>query len=146
MKISEIKVSYHPVIPPVDRHKVTSSSAAFEYLKSIWNDQLNWKETFYILYLDRKNSIIGYHLHSIGSDTGTLVSSKQVLSVALKCNACGIILAHNHPSGNLKPSQADLNISRKIKKGGEVLDVEILDHIIICQGDSYYSMSDAGEL
>lgn len=145
MKISEIKVTYIPKIAPEDREKVTSSSEAFKYLKSIWNDDINWRETFYVLYLDRKNSVIGYHVHSIGTDTGTLVSSKLLLAVALKTNSSSMLLFHNHPSGNLRPSQADLNMSRKIKKAAELFDIEVLDSIIVSSGDSYYSMSDAGE-
>jgi DNA repair protein RadC len=101
------------------------------------------REEFYILLLNRANRIYGYYLLSQGGTSGTVVDPKLIFSIALKCNAHGIILAHNHPSGNTKPSEADIQITKKVKEGGKLLEIDVLDHIILTS-DSYLSFADEG--
>jgi DNA repair protein RadC len=89
--------------------------------------------------------VLGISEISTGGFAGTVADPKVIFSIALKACASSIILSHNHPSGNLKPSQADLNLTRKIKSGGELLDIAVLDHIILTS-DSYFSFADEGIL
>lgn len=139
--ISEIQVSYHPKCSGMPLIK--SSQDAYEVIKPLYNeDMLQYKEIFMVLYLNRANRVLGYHKHSIGSDTGTVVSIKQVIAIALKVNACSFILVHNHPSGSTKPSSADIDITKRIKEAAALFEIKVLDHLII--GDGYYSFADDG--
>ena len=95
-----------------------------------------------VLYLNRANRVLGYHQHSIGSDTGTVVSVKQVIGIALKVNSSSLILVHNHPSGSTKPSPQDIELTKRIKEAAGLFEIKVLDHLII--GEGYYSMSDDG--
>ena len=98
-----------------------------------------------MLFRSRGNKLLGYLLVSVGGVTGTVVDPKVIFQAALKSNACSIILAHNHPSGNPEPSRNDLLITGKIKEAGKLLEIKVLDHLIILP-DSYHSMADAGEI
>lgn len=132
------------LINPIDRPQITSSSDAWSVIAPILMD-LNHEE-FWIILLNRSNKVIGKEQISSGGVAGTVVDAKMVFRIALeKGPACGIILAHNHPSGNLKPSQADISITKKLKQAGETLDVNVLDHLIIA-GQVYYSFADDGAL
>lgn len=79
-----------------------------------------------------------------GGITGTVIDVRIILQYALKSNACSIIVSHNHPSGNLEPSNADIQITKKIKEAAKLMDISLLDHLIITTGDKYYSMADKG--
>ena len=96
-----------------------------------------------MLLLNRRNSVLGIVDVSIGGISGTVIDPKVVFVVALKAGASGIILAHNHPSEQLNPSQEDIKLTKKLKEGGKLLDIEVLDHLIISR-DSFYSLSDNG--
>lgn len=144
MKAAEITVSYHPTTPPKDRCLIRSSTDAYAMIHDIWNmDKIEYREEFVVLYLDRRHGVIGHYLHSIGSDVATIVSVKQILAVALKVNATGLILMHNHPSGSLKPSRNDKNLTDKIRKAAELFEITVLDHLIITL-DGYFSFADDG--
>jgi DNA repair protein RadC len=95
------------------------------------------------LLLNRANHVIGWFNVSMGGVASTVVDPKVIFSVALKCNTSGIILSHNHPSGNLNPSNADLELTKKLKNGGQILEIQILDHIILTT-ESYFSFADEG--
>ena len=138
--ISEIHVSYKPITN--NRVKISSSKTAYMTLKNLWSeDTIHLLEEVKILLLNKANEILGvYHL-SKGGVSGAFVDIKLILSIALKANASGIILAHNHPSGNLIPSQSDILLTNKLKKGAEFLELVLLDHLIISTS-SYYSFSD----
>ena len=112
-------------------------------MRSIWSDDLEIREEFNILLLNRANHVLGWFNVSVGGTSATVIDPKLIFSVALKCNASGVILAHNHPSGNLNPSDADLNLTTKLKEGGKILEIKILDHIILTS-ESYYSFADEG--
>ena len=145
-QLPQIKVSFHPKQPVSQRLKVASSRDVYELVLTLWNhDTIYLFEEFLCLYLDRKNSVIGYRFMCRGSSTGTVVDLRLILALALNVSACGIILAHNHPSGNLKPSNEDLRITKKIQESSIVMDIKLLDHLIIST-ESYYSFSDEGNL
>lgn len=144
MKISEITVSYSS--SSNEKQKVTNSKDSYKYLQSSWNKNIiELQEEFKVMMLDRANQVLGIYSMSKGGVSGTLVDAKLVFSVALKCNASNIIIAHNHPSGNLKPSEADRNLTNKLKNAGKFLDIVLLDHIIITKND-FFSLADNGML
>ena len=105
---------------------------------------LNYEE-FWILMLNRANHIMGRTRISIGGVSGTVVDSKMVFKPAIEALATSIVLVHNHPSGNLKPSQADIELTRKLKEGGKCLDITVMDHVIVAH-TGYYSFADEGLL
>ena len=105
--------------------------------------KIEFVEQFKAMLLNRANKVLGIFEVSSGSSTGTIADPKLIFAAAIKANACGIILAHNHPSGNLNPSQADIDLTRRMREGGKLLEVQVLDHVIItCEG--YYSFADEG--
>lgn len=119
--------------------KITSSAAVFDVLHPIIGELPH--EEFWILYLNNSNRILKKEQLSKGGITGTLVDVRLVLKRAIELSATGIILAHNHPSGTLKPSQADKDLTRKLKKASESLDIKVLDHVIITES-AYLSFAD----
>lgn len=119
--------------------KITSSNSVFEYLQPLIGELPH--EEFHILYLNNSNKIIRKTQLSKGGITGTLVDVRLVFKEALQFGAVGIILAHNHPSGTLKPSQADIQLTKKIKTAGESLDIKVLDHLIVTE-KAYFSFAD----
>lgn len=139
--IAEVQITYAPIIK--ERVKIIKSKEAEQCFRSIWNEHISYKETMYILLLNRANHVLGYHLLSIGGTTGTVVDVKLILQLLVKSNAHGFILAHNHPSSNTSPSDADIQITKKIKEASNLFDVELLDHLILSE-DTYLSMADEG--
>lgn len=127
----------------LDRKKITASRDVFEYFASIFGDH-TW-EAFYILLLNRANKVIRHIQISEGGISGTVADPKKIFKIGLENNATSLILCHNHPSGSVKPSDADIKLTRKLKNAGEMLDMPILDHLIL--GDEkYYSFADEGTL
>lgn len=126
-----------------ERPKIGSSADAYEILKA---DLLDIPyEAFWIILLNRANRVIKKHQISQGGVAGTVADPKIIFKIAVEELACGIILAHNHPSGNLTASQADLELTRKVKESGKLLDIQVLDHLIIA-GKKYFSFADEGLL
>ncbi len=119
--------------------KITSSKTAFEILQPIMGELEH--EEFWILYLNNSNKVLQKSQLSKGGITGTLVDVRIIMKQTLELGAVGLILAHNHPSGTLKPSKADKEITQKIKRASESLDIKVLDHLIITQKD-YFSFAD----
>jgi DNA repair protein RadC len=144
--IAEIELIYRSTTKPSERPKVTSSHDAYQLFRSLWNDDtICLYEQFRILLLDRSNRVLGQTLISSGGTAGTVVDPKLVFVTALKTKSAALIIAHNHPSGNLQPSEADLRMTRQLKQAGSWLELPILDHLIITE-ESYYSMADEGVL
>jgi DNA repair protein RadC len=102
-------------------------------------------EQFKVLFLNRSNKVICIYNVSSGGVTGTVADPKLIFTAALKVNAVSIVLCHNHPSGSLKPSRADEELTQKIKGAGNFLDIKVLDHIILT-AESYFSFADEGLL
>ncbi|WP_256009408.1 JAB domain-containing protein [Desertivirga xinjiangensis] len=146
-QVSEIKVIYQPKIKASERFSVSCSRDVFNVFRQSWDmNRIQLVEQFKILLLNRANKVLGIYEVSSGGMAGTVADPKLIFAAALKGYAAGIILAHNHPSGNLKPSQADINLTCKIKEGAMLLDIAVLDHIILSPEDSYYSFADEGLL
>ena len=121
------------------KKKISSSNDAFEILHAELSD-LNTEE-FWIILLNRANRVIKKSKISSGGISGTVADTRVIFKSAIDNLASAIILAHNHPSGNLKPSQADINLTKKLRESGTVLDIPVLDHIIIAE-NSYFSFVD----
>lgn len=121
--------------------KITTSTDAFEILLPVFAD-LNHEE-FWILILNQANYVIGTQLISKGGMAGTVADPKIIFKTALEHNAAYVILAHNHPSGNLKPSQQDTSITKKLVEAGKMLDLYVLDHLIVTN-KLFYSFADHG--
>jgi len=127
----------------VNKAKITASRDAFEYFHSKVADLVH--EAFWILTLNRANKIIRSYQVSEGGIGGTVVDSRIVFKHAIEDQASGLILCHNHPSGNIKPSEQDKQITRKLSQAGAFLEIPILDHLIIGE-NSYFSFADEGIL
>ena len=127
--------------------KVTNSRDCFRALRPFFINSTNI-ESFYICALNRSNKIIGIELISKGGVSGTVVDMKIVFKALLELGASNFILAHNHPSGNRQPSQADIDLTKKAKQAGKTLDMNLLDHIIVLGEsiDNYYSFADEAML
>ena len=141
--LSEIHVSYKPGLTS-STTTINNSQNAYEILKSLFPaDTISLQEQFVVLYLNRANRVIGSYQLSKGGITGTIADVRLILSVALKTLASGLILAHNHPSGNLKPSEADIQLTQKVKDAAKLMDIEVLDHMIL-SSNGYFSFTDDG--
>lgn len=127
----------------LERRKITSSGSVFEFMQPIIGELPH--EEFWILYLNNSNKIIKSVQLSKGGITGTVVDVRLAFKEALQLGAVGIILVHNHPSGTLKPSQADIQLTKKLKTAGESLDIKVLDHLIITE-KAYFSFADENML
>ena len=125
--------------------KCTSSNDAYQYLKQFYSDDIEIYESSFILMLNRANVIIAYAKISQGGIIGTVIDPKIVGYYAMQSLASGIIIVHNHPSGNLQPSQADDNITQKLKNTLLIIETQLLDHLIITK-DGYYSYADEGKI
>ncbi len=141
--VAEIQVSYRTKIKASERRKVATSKDVETAFRDIWSDNMELQEEFYILLLNRSNRILGWYKLSQGGVAGTVVDAKLIFSIALKGLASSIILAHNHPSGNLQPSDADIKLTRRLKQAGEILDISVLDHLIMSL-EGYSSFADDG--
>lgn len=143
-QVAEISIIYSSKVKPSLRPKIGSSKDACEILRENWSEgSIEHREEMRVMLLNRMNKVLGIFLVSIGGVAGTVCDPKVVFQVALKSNASSIILAHNHPSGNLNPSDADLKLTEKLKKGGELLDIAVLDHLILTE-EAYVSLADEG--
>jgi DNA repair proteins len=145
-QIAEVELIYKSKVKASERPKVTTSKDAADLLKNIWNEnKIDFVEQFKLLFLNRANKVLGMLDVSTGGVTGTTADPRVIYVAALKANATAIIISHNHPSGNLKPSKADEELTLKIKEAGKFLDISLLDHIIITS-EGYYSFADEGLL
>ena len=143
--LSEISINYKPLFKLSEIPKVVTSKDAEKQFRAIWSDKMQYIEEMSILLLNRANKPLGFSKISTGGTSGTVVDIKVVFQTALKANANSIIICHNHPSGNLTPSEADLKITKNIKEAGKMMDIPLIDHLIITQ-EGYYSFADEGML
>ncbi|MBC8986693.1 JAB domain-containing protein [Pedobacter sp. N36a] len=145
LNISEIKISYQPKFKASERPQISCSKQGYEIMKVHWNvNTIAFQEEFKIFLLNRNNRLLGVYHVGTGGMSGVFVDAKLVFCAALKAVASSIILFHNHPSGNLKPSTADIQITNRLIQIGKFMDMPILDHIIITPDDGYYSFADEG--
>ncbi|WP_299398674.1 RadC family protein [uncultured Gelidibacter sp.] len=142
MKVSEIRVSYSN--ENSDKVKIHDSNSVYDLVKYHWDYNLiELQEEVKVVLLNRANVVIGIYELSRGGLTASVVDIKLILSVALKALASSIVLIHNHPSGNLKASEADKSITSRLKKACDIVDISLLDHLIISK-DGYLSFKDEG--
>jgi DNA repair protein RadC len=128
---------------PDEKQKITGSRDCFDILKPHLQDIPH--EEFWVLLLNRANRLIKKHQISQGGVAGTVADPKIIFKLAISELASGIILAHNHPSGNLTASQADRDLTKKITEAGKLLEIQVLDHLIVA-GQKYFSFADEGIL
>ncbi|MBD0824157.1 RadC family protein [Aestuariibaculum marinum] len=127
----------------LEKKQISSSRSVFEVMQPVIGELQH--EEFWIIYLNNSNKVIQKNQLSKGGITGTLVDVRLVLKTALEVGATGLILAHNHPSGTLRPSEADKQITEKLKTAAQSLDIKVLDHLIITE-NAYFSFADEGIL
>ncbi len=143
MRVAEVQLSYKTKVKPSERQKVTSSGSAKDIFMPFFDEDIEYIEKFCVMFLNRNNKVLGIQLLSIGGTSGTYVDPKIILQGAILSNSSAIILCHNHPSGNTRPSEADITITKKIKQGAEFFDISVLDHIILTT-EGHLSMADEG--
>jgi DNA repair protein RadC len=143
-QVSEVQLTYKTSIKPSQRPSITSSKDAYEILRRQWDEgKLDLLEQFKVLLLNRASKVLGIFEVSSGGISGVAVDPKLIFIAALKAGASGILVSHNHPSGNLTPSLPDIDLTRKIKEGCKILEITFLDHIIVTS-EKYYSFADEG--
>ena len=143
--VSEVQLTYKNKVKASDRMKITCSRDAYKIFMDNWNPEIiEFVEEFKILLMNRSNSVLGILEISKGGISGTVTDVRVIFQAAIKGNASGIICAHNHPSGNLNPSESDTRLTQKIKEAGNLMDIQLLDHLIISTDDNYYSFADNG--
>jgi DNA repair protein RadC len=143
-KVAEVKLVYKSQSRVSDRPVISSSKDAADIFRHAWDeDTIDLCEEFKVLLLSRSNRVLAIFPLSKGSVTGTIADPKLIFIAALKAAACAIVVAHNHPSGSLKPSRADEALTHKLKEAGRFLDVLLLDHIIL-SSEGFYSFADEG--
>lgn len=144
-KVAEISVSYQPAIS--HKPKIVGSLDAYNVLLPFFpTETIALQERFLAMYVNRCNRVLGVYQLSLGGITGTVVDIRLLMSVALKTAATSIVLAHNHPSGNLVPSTSDRDLTVKIKEASRFLDIKLIDHLILAPNGGYYSFVDEGIL
>ena len=125
--------------------KITKSKDIYEYMKMMFSDSIEVHESMFCILLNRANNTIGWFMLSKGGVSGTVADVKIIAAEAVKALASSVIIAHNHPSGHVKPSEQDITLTEKIKQALLLLDISFLDHLIVTE-ESYYSFSDEGLL
>ncbi|RZK43050.1 MAG: DNA repair protein [Pedobacter sp.] len=141
-RVSEVTIAYRPKFKASTRPQITKAEDAYQILINQWDkDTIELLEEFKIMLLNRHNKVLGVATISVGGISGTVVDPKVVFAIALKAKASSIILAHNHPSGNINASLVDTQVTTKLKQGGRLLDINVSDHLIITK-DGYYSYAD----
>jgi DNA repair protein RadC len=143
-KVAEVELVYKTKVKAYERPLVKSSRDGYETFLKVWDEtKLELQEEFKVLLLNQANRVIGVYEASSGGITGTVADPRLILAAAIKGLSVSIILGHNHPSGNLKPSRADEELTIKIKEAAKYLDIKVLDHLIVTN-EGYYSFADEG--
>jgi len=143
-QVAEIELIYKTKVKYSERPCVKSSKDGYDLLIQNWDEnKIEFVEQFKVLLLNKANRVLGIYEVSSGGITNTVADPRLIYTAALKASACQIMICHNHPSGNLKPSQADELITQKIKQAGQLLDIRLLDHLVIST-EGYFSFADEG--
>lgn len=140
----EVKLVYIPKVKNSQRPKISTSQDVYDLVITTW-EGIDHFESFKVLMINRANRVLGVKTISTGGVTGTVADPRIIFQTAILANASGIILLHNHPSGNLPPSDSDLSLTHKLKKAGVLLEIPVLDHIIVTS-ERYFSFADEGKL
>jgi DNA repair protein RadC len=144
--VAEVELIYKSKVKASERAQITSSKDAYQVLMQLWDEnKIEFVEQFKVLFLNKANKVLGVYDVSTGGISGTVADPRVIFVAALKANCCGIIVSHNHPSGNLKPSRQDEELTQKIKNAGQLLDIKLFDHVIVTN-ETYFSFADEGLL
>ena len=141
--ISEFSLKYTKT--DIQKTKITTSESSYSVIKKFYFDDINIYESFFILLLNKANNTTGFAKISQGGTAGTVVDIKIIAKYAVDSLSSAVIICHNHPSGNITPSETDINITKKIKDVLLLLDIKLIDHIILSE-NNYYSFADNGNL
>lgn len=142
--VAEVQLSYKPHFKAQERPQINSAKRAYQLLLDNWDKSLiNYLEQAKMILLNRNNRVLGLVDLSTGGGGSTVMDSKVIFAVALKATATSIIIAHNHPSGNIRPSSQDITVTEKLMKAAKILEIDIHDHLIISE-NSYFSMAEEG--
>lgn len=146
-KVNVVSLCYKQKHDTTEYPIINNSKLAADILYESWDkDTIALEEQMKVLYLNRRNQVIGLYNTTIGGVTGTVVCNKKILACGLKIVASGMIIAHNHPSGNKNLSEQDKIITKSLKECGKIMDIQLLDHIIILPNGNFVSFADNGEL
>lgn len=140
--VGELKVNYRRTTKPTIQ--IVSSQSGADFMREYFDEIMDNHEEVKVLHLNRNNEVVNVDKLTSGSDTASIVPIKDIIRNALLIKVHGIILFHNHPSGNLKPSKADISITKKLRDAGAFFDIKLLDSIILTR-ESYYSLADNGD-
>ena len=142
--VGEVELTYKSTSK--SRNKIYSSEDAYKYLLPTYKKgTICYKEYFKVLFLNQANQVLGYTLISEGGITDTTVDVRVILQAALLTNSVALVLAHNHPSGNPRPSRQDMDITKQVKEAAKLMRITVTDHLILTDA-GYYSFSDEGQL
>ncbi|QSW89582.1 JAB domain-containing protein [Flavobacterium endoglycinae] len=145
-QVIEIQLVYKTKVKASQRPYISCSKSVYQLALQCWNpNTIEFFEEFKILLLNQSNKVLGMYEVSSGGIAGTSVDIRMIFAAAIKANAVSLIIIHNHPSGQVKPSEADMQITRKVKEAGRIMDITLLDHLIITP-ETYYSFVDEGAL
>jgi DNA repair protein RadC len=142
-KLRIVEEPNSPILSSPTIHCSNDSETLFRQMYDA--DDIQIREEFHVLFLNRANRPVGHSRISIGGISGTVADGKIIYSLALVCGASGIVLCHNHPSAQLKPSHTDIQITNALVKFGKLIDIQVLDHIILTE-NNYFSFADDGLL
>lgn len=143
-QVNEVELVYRSV-RTCERNRVATSTEAVEVLRPYFAEQMETRELFYLLMMDRGLRVRSVYQVSSGGVSGTVADPKMIFAAALKCLASVIIVAHNHPSGQLRPSEEDIRLTRKLHQAAQFLDIALYDHVILTR-EGHYSFADNGLL
>ena len=145
--LKELQVKYTPSKKLYQGERITNSELAFQYVSDTFNHEtIACQEQFNVLFINHAHLPIGYYKASVGSNTATVVDLKLLMGLAVKSLASCMIIAHNHPSGNLTPSDNDIQLTEKIKNACKLFDITLLDHLILSPCGGKYSFADNSRL
>lgn len=143
-KVAEVELVYKTKVKGSERPLIKTPKDSYDILRQVWNqNKMDFQEEFKVLLLNRANRVMGVYEVSMGGMTGTVADPRLILAAAIKSLSVSVILCHNHPSGSLKPSRADEELTQKIKEAARYHDIKVLDHVIITS-EGYYSFADEG--
>ena len=144
LRVAEIELVYKTKVKASERSFINSSKTAYQLaLQSRNPNTIEFFEQFKIRLINQSNKVLGIYEVSSGGISGTVVDLRLIFAAALKANAVSLIMIHNHPSGQIRPSEADKQITRKVREAGSILNITLLDHLIITP-ETYYSFADDG--
>lgn len=130
MKVNELQIKYKKCLT-YGEERMYSSDVAYKMFLRFWDDTIDYKESFNVMYLDNAQQIIALHRHSTGTTGACIVNVKEIVGAAILCNASSIIVAHNHPSHNTEPSHSDITLTKRLKEALGLFDITLIDHLIV---------------